>query len=474
MENNINPLPFFFREIGSSKQVLLTNQAGSFSFLDNRQQLEECIAGNTSTLSENKIEELIAKSFIAEPSDFSSRINLIASKCASSIHNNLVPPSLFLIIPTLRCDHDCGYCQVSRVPLKKQGYDLSEDRISSILEYIRKTGSQNVKIEFQGGEPLIAFDFIKQFVALAEEYLSDRNLSFVICSALGPFKESMFSFLKQHRIVLSISLDGSEVLHNKNRPSRYFNSYRNTISCIEKIKKELGEDCVNCLATATKDSLHEPKALVHSFFEIGLNSIFVRPLSPFGFASKKYHHIGYTAQEYFAFYKCMLEEVLLLNQNRLFIEESSLIHLKKIFRPSESGFIDLQSPAGYVLGAMVFNYDGNIFGSDEARMLWETTKNPELIIGTLKESEADPFQKAHAISILSDTFLNSVPGCDECAYQPYCGADPMYHLATQKDHIGNKTQSFFCKLERMMFDHIFELYETSPGARKVFSKWLSR
>lgn len=473
MEKKIKPLPFFFREIGSSKKVLLTNQAGSFSFLNSRQQLENIVAGKPETFSEDKREELIAKGFFAGTSDYSTRINLIASKFASSIHNNLVPPSLFLIIPTLRCDHDCGYCQVSRVPLKKHGYDLDQVNIPTILKYIRRASSQDVKIEFQGGEPLLAFDFIKKFVLLAEQELSDRNLSFVICSALGPFKESMFPFLKEHQIVFSVSLDGSEALHNKNRSCRYFNSYENTILCLEKIKTELGEEYINCLATTTRDSLNEPTTLVHSFFDIGLAGIFIRPLSPFGFASKKGSHIGYSTQEYFVFYKSVLEEVILLNKCRLFVEEVALIHLKKIFRFSESGFVDLQSPAGYVLSALVFNYDGNIFGSDEARMLWETTKDPELIIGTSKEYK-DTFSKnSHAIEILSNTFLSSVPGCDECAYQPYCGADPMYHLATQNDPIGNKTLSFFCKLERMIFDHIFELNETNPHARNVFSKWLN-
>jgi uncharacterized protein len=35
------------------------------------------------------------------------------------------------------------------------------------------------------------------------------------------------------------------------------------------------------------------------------------------------------------------------------------------------GYVDLRSPAGIGLGALVYNYDGAIYASDEGRMLAE-------------------------------------------------------------------------------------------------------
>ena len=35
------------------------------------------------------------------------------------------------------------------------------------------------------------------------------------------------------------------------------------------------------------------------------------------------------------------------------------------------GYVDLRSPAGIGLGALVYNYDGKVFASDEGRMLAE-------------------------------------------------------------------------------------------------------
>ena len=45
--------------------------------------------------------------------------------------------------------------------------------------------------------------------------------------------------------------------------------------------------------------------------------------------------------------------------------------LSKMLTPLESGFVDLRSPAGIGIGAIVYNYDGDVYASDEGRMLAE-------------------------------------------------------------------------------------------------------
>lgn len=473
MESTHKTLPFYFREIKSINKVLLSNQAGSFSYLDNYNQLEEIVESNYSNINSSKLDELTAKSFVGEVDDYDIRVNLIASKYASSLQRGIESPSLFLVVPTLRCDHDCSYCQVSRVPVSRSGYDLEVDKIQKIIEVIDRVSSSSLKIEFQGGEPLLAFDFIQRFVELAEKSLSGKDVTFVICTALGPLNDEVLSWSKDHNIYISTSLDGSEIIHNKNRPSKFFNPYNNVVSNINRIRKEIGKDKVSCLATVTRESLSDPRGMIETYYEMGMDTIFLRPLSYFGFAYHKIKRIGYSVDEFFKFYKLSLDKIISLNKERYFVEENALIHLKKIFRFGETSFVDLKSPSGYVLGALVFNYDGNIFGSDEARMLWETTKSPELILGNINDAPEDIFSNPYAKSLISDTFLSTTPGCDECVYQPFCGADPLYHLSSQGDHIGNKALSEFCKFERMMFDYIFELYESNSSANKVFKEWLN-
>lgn len=471
-EEGLAPLPFFFRKIEDLNKYVLTNLAGSHAFVDSYDEVREIILGTCERIEPILKEELRAKSFIVSKAERPVRSSLIGSKFASLLNSNLVTPSLFLVVPTLRCDHNCQYCQVSRVPVSKNDYDLQVETIDKILEIIRSIPNNEIKIEFQGGEPLLAFPFIQSFVAKAKEKFKDRKVEFVICSALGPANDRILTWAQEHNIVISTSLDGPAYIHDANRPAKGIEPHRNTVKQIANIQSVLGSDKVGCLTTITNKSLDHPREIVEEYFGLGLNGIFLRPLSPFGFASQKRKDISYGSSKYFDFYKSALDCVIDLNEKRPFVEETTLIHLMKIFRPGISGFADLKSPSGYLMGAMVFNYDGRVFGSDEARMLWESTKADELVLGDLDSKASELLTNKYAVELLSDTFTCTSPGCDECAYQPFCGADPLFHLATQGDHIGDKSQSFFCQLERLTFDHLFTLYQSSAKARKVFDQWL--
>jgi len=461
-------LPFNFRYIESLGMPLLTNMNGNFCFLDNMHQLESLSLGNIESLNISTINKLLTNNIIAERDELDSKINIMTSNYASSINSTLYGPLLVLIIPTLRCDHDCGYCQVSRVSSDALGYDAQSNDIDSILRHLKRINVPSLKIEFQGGEPLLNKEYIKEFYYRAIEELGSETC-FVICSALGPLDSDFLEWSKNKNISYSTSLDGGEDVHQANRASKSFNSYKNTVEGIKSIQKELGHDKVNALATVSSKALKEPHELIDEYIQIGFESIFLRPLSPLGFAYKN-KGIKYTPEMYIDFYKQCMEYIFAINKTTSFREETAVIYCKKILFPSSSGYVDLQSPSGLLLNALVINYDGNIFGSDEARMLWEMTKNNELISGNVNSAFLNPVNDTN-VNLLSDTFLACTPGCDDCAYQPYCGADPLYHLVTQGDHIGNKAISDYCKLQRYLFDYFFELLNNQER-KKVILEWL--
>ncbi len=466
-------LPINFRRLSHSTQdTLITNLTGQFAYIKENEEFNNLMRENFTALSYNTINELIAKGFIATEEEKQIRLNLTASKLAHKVKENLCSPSLFLIVPTLRCDHSCTYCQVSRVPENKSGYDLDKNYVKQIIQIIKKTKSEEIKIEFQGGEPLLAIDFIYDFLQEASIELSNKNVQYVICTSLTKNVDQIIPIAKKYNIYFSVSLDGNESIHNYNRTNRNYNSYIEMKKNIDIISEELGHDRVSCLSTITKSSLENPKDIVDSYLNLGFRGIFLRPLSPYGFARNKANRIGYEIHEFLSFYKEALSYIFEINKKQSFIEETTLIHLKKIFRESQNTYVDLKSPSGHLLGAMLFNYDGNIFGSDEARMLWQETKNENLALGHVKNFSIEGLIES-SLNLLSDTFLFSNPGCDDCAYNQYCGSDPMFHLSTQGDHIGNKAFSDFCKLEKGIFDHIFSIFQRDSYERGVLQEWLN-
>lgn len=466
-------LPFNFIAL-SNGNWLISNSTGAFSYLAKREMLENIINLDMDKIEAPMMEHLIANNFVSPNDEVNLRASILSSGLATQLAGSINSPSLFMIVPTLRCDHDCGYCQVSRVPLDKQGFDADIELIDKILSYISSIKNDQIKIEFQGGEPLLAFDYIKLFYEKACIKLAGIEVSYVICTATGPLHDSIIEWAKDKDIIFSVSLDGPSEVHNFNRPSQYFDAYKTTGESIRKIQSELGQFRVNCLTTISKNSLSYPHEIVDSYIALNFSSLFLRPISPFGFAAKTQRQQGYSVKEFMEFYKKALHYIIEINQKNLFVEEMALIHLRKMFQPLKNSYVDLQSPSGYAFGALVFNYDGKVFGSDEARMLWQSIKLNELVLDDLSSPALLWSENTPSVSILKSSFSCVSSGCEDCAFLPYCGADPMFHLATQGDSMGDKSISFFCGYQKEMFDLLFVLWETDQQARKVFDSWLNQ
>lgn len=466
-------LPFNFAQL-SNGNIFISGQSGSFTFLKNYEQLEDLISHNFDSLGGSQLFSLIANNFISHDDELSIRATLIASNLATQIRSVLVAPSLFMIVPTLRCDHDCGYCQVSRVPKNTSGFDSDIGQIEKILSIIGQTQQKEIKIEFQGGEPLLYFEYIKMFYELAQAEMLGGSIEYVICTAAGPLDGSILEWARDKEVSFSISLDGPEIVHNTNRPSKYFNPFAVTEKSIRTIQSTLGTSRVGCLATVSKYSLGFPLEIVESYRNLGLDRIFLRPLSPFGFALKTQSKHGYTVKDFMLFYKQALSRILDINRDVIFVEEMALIHLRKLFQPLKNGYIDLQSPSGYVFGALVFNYDGKVFGADEARMLWQSTGANELVLADLSKEESVDWRANTATThILQSSFACASPGCCDCAYLPFCGSDPLHHLATQGESVGDKSISFFCEFQKAFYDYLLVLWQEDIEAKRVFERWLS-
>src|SRR5580698_8084909 len=95
---------------------------------------------------------------------------------------------------------------------------------------------------------------------------------------------------------------------------------------------------------------------------------------PLVLQSKQYKR--YDAKNWLSFYKRGLRRVLNINrQGTPFREFYAALILTRMLSDRPIGYVDLRSPAGVGLGALVYNYDGSVFASDEGRMLAETGDN---------------------------------------------------------------------------------------------------
>lgn len=465
-------LPFRFLRVDAQQEILVTD-AGEYEIVPTG-TASDIVHGRISRHSQ-LYKTLKAKQFIYD-SDSAPLLDVLATKYRTKKSFLDGFAKLHIFVVTLRCDHSCHYCQVSRQTEDRTAYDMSLETAERSLGLMMRSPGKDLTLEFQGGETLLAFPAIKWIVARAKDLagLSGKNLTIVICTNLAFADDAVLRYCRDEGIKISTSLDGPAFLHNANRPRPGNNSYELTIAGISRAREIVGPDNVAAVMTTTRRSLDYATEIVDEYVAQDFHSIFLRPISPYGFAVKSHHRTGYEMSRFLQFYKNGLAHIIGLNRQGANLQEVyTKIILTKILTPFPTGYVDLQSPTGSGTGVLVYNYDGDVYASDEARMLAEM-KDTSFRLGNARTDSYEEILSGDAMQrLLAASCNEALPGCAECAFQPYCGADPVFHHATQGDLFGHRPSSGFCYKNMEIIKHLFTLLaDKDRETMRMFFKWI--
>lgn len=465
-------LPFSFDKL--DQRYILSNFSGEYLVVE--RGILDKLVNHQLTESDPDYLRLRAKQFLLD-----SRNDIAPELLALKIRTRYVRlpefTSLHIFVVSLRCEHSCPYCQVSRQSEDKSKYDMDDVVAFKSLDLVFQSPSNSIKIEFQGGEPLLNFELIKSIVleALKRNVQHQKNLGFVIATNLALINKEILNFCKEYQIMISTSLDGPEDLHNKNRPRPGKNSYQKAVEGIELAREVIGFQNVSALMTTTESSLKRVKEIINVYLNYGFDGIFLRALSPYGFAIKTKSYASYKTKEWLDFYKEGLEYIIDLNRNGIRFQEyyASTI-LTKILTSQDTGYVDLMSPSGIGIAAVVYNYDGSVHPSDESRMLAEMGDNTFLMGNVLTNSYEEIFSSEALLKPLEESITVSVPRCHECAFEKYCGSEPVYHYAVHKDFVARKAESDFCKKNTSIFKYLILRMEEDDFVKHLFTRWANK
>ena len=403
-----------------------------------------------------------------------AQLQILAARLRSRMAYLRAPTGLHMFVVTLRCEHSCPYCQVSRQSTDRTRFDMSEDTAERALRIALETPSPRIKIEFQGGEPMLNFPLIVKIVENAKSFApkTGKQVDFVIASNLALLTDDILAFCKRNNVLLSTSLDGPADLHNRNRPRPGGNSYELAVKGIKAAQSVLGADRVSALMTTTEASLNRVEEIIDEYIALGLDGIFLRPLSPYGFAIKTKQIKKYDAKRWLDFYVRGLRYVLDINRKGTnFFEFYTMLMLRRMLTDEPIGYVDLRSPAGIGLGALVYNYDGKVFASDEGRMLAEMGDNTFELGHVASDNYRSLILSEKLVGLVGSSLTQCAPECLNCVYESHCGADPVYHHATQSDPLGFKPLSGFCARQKGVVGTVLDLLDHSPEDAAVLRRW---
>jgi His-Xaa-Ser system radical SAM maturase HxsB len=465
-------LPLRFERLGADR-FLVANLVGDLLLL-NGEELDRVVSLAV-TPGDGLYERAFEKLLLAGK-DQRSQLQLLALRLRSRMAFLREPTPLHLFVVTLRCEHSCPYCQVSRQSIDRDRFDMSEALALRAVDVALSAPTSRIKIEFQGGEPLLNIELVRRIVNAVRERAPTRNktVEFVIASNLALLNDEILAFCRDNAILLSTSLDGPADLHNHNRPRPGGNSHELAVAGIRRAQAFLGRERVGALMTTTEASLGRVEEIVDEYLRLDLDGIFLRPLSPYGFAIKTKQFARYRGGEWLGFYEKGLRYIIEVNKGgRHFPEFYAALLLKRMLSDRPIGYVDLRSPAGIGLGALVYNYDGKVFASDEGRMLAEMGDRT-FELGDLRTDDyRSLILSEKLVNTIGNTLAQCAPQCRSCAYEPHCGAEPVYHHATQGDEVGIKPLSEFCARQKGVLQLLFEILDSGGQDAAVLRRWAS-
>jgi His-Xaa-Ser system radical SAM maturase HxsB len=454
-------LPLRARPLGDQGEVLCVSDGGRF-FAGSGEFLERLGGG---ALSASEWEFLAREGHAISPDD---ELGQVAHTYGVAERLTRAGPLDYLIlVPTLRCNLSCSYCQVSRAGLGARGYDWTDETLGAVLDVIDRLPGNRLKIEFQGGEPTLRPDLLRAVIERCQRF---EERQFVVCTNLHDLSPEIFELFDNPELYISTSLDGDAATHGKQRTGgaaatgQFLDNLRTVID-------RYGPHKVSALPTIDPTNPPDIGALIDSYADHGLHSIFLRPINFQGFARKRHKESREQSAGWRDYYERFVREIIARNwrdRSRVLEETYFSICLRRVFQPGRDRHVDLRNPNPMGVDYVVVDYDGTVYPTDEARML-SRSGVVDLSIGDVASGWAG--EKRNLLNRHATNQFD--PACQRCAYQPFCGRDLVDDLARYGRVDMPRLETEFCRRHLHIFDFVFALvYEDDPAVRYSLSRWL--
>lgn len=381
--------------------------------------------------------------------------------------------SLHIIVVTNRCNFKCSYCHMSSAAIADKSQDMSIETAKKVVDFIFQSPSPTIEIEFQGGEPLVNFDVVKFIIEYAQEknVTAKKILGFNITTNSSLLSDAILDYFVENNVSISISLDGPDFVHDKNRMFEIGLETHNIVSKkifhIRERYPEFSKSRLSALLTITRNSLPYGKEIVDEYLKHKFSGIHLRFLNRLGFALTMWDQIGYSGEEFGKFWTESMDYILELNKRGVHVwERGAGVIAQKVLNGIDPSYTELMSPCGGIIAQMTYGVDGNVYTCDEGRM----TKTDTFNIGHASQTYKEVYKSENVSSFIALS-TNDTLHCDTCAWKPYCGQCPVLNLIEQNNIIPKLSASFRCKILKITFYYMFDKIINDPDARSIFENW---
>ena len=122
----------------------------------------------------------------------------------------MIPLRMVVLSLTGQCNFACQYCYASDHPQEQMSFSTAV----KVLEIAGKSGQPFV-LQFTGGEPLMAFELMKNII----QYVKDHKIPAImqVQTNASLFDQEKATYLHRHKVGIGISLDGRPNINDQLR-----------------------------------------------------------------------------------------------------------------------------------------------------------------------------------------------------------------------------------------------------------------
>ncbi|MBD3155373.1 MAG: radical SAM protein [Candidatus Aenigmarchaeota archaeon] len=368
-------------------------------------------------------------------------------------------PKLFILKLTRDCNFNCQYCHSVTEKFGANNTRMDFETAAKIIDYIiNETNEQGkIRIEFQGGEPLLEWDLIKRTLEYTIERFRDLeretpNFSFSTNGSL--LSENIIREIKEFQekvnLGLSISFDGDEEVTEITRP------YKNGNSSYSKVRKKielLNEERIDygTITLITRESLGKEKGIIENLRSLGLKKSYFLPVLPFGRIlenPKLYDKFILSPKETRLFFERVLNHCIKIWKKGDFFFDRTLFSYFNNLRSLDREYMCLRRPCGAMRSIFVFDNKGRIFGCDGGNLL------DEMYFGNIESVHIrDVFRKKSPVMNQAYYWFDN---CNDCPFQAFCGICTSRVISHSKLFSKKYSEKYECSLNKEMFSLVFE------------------
>ncbi|MBF0197725.1 MAG: anaerobic sulfatase maturase [Planctomycetes bacterium] len=361
------------------------------------------------------------------------------------------------------CNLDCKYCfylekeELFQEGVKHRFYMDESIQEEFVKQYLAGQQGPRVNFGFQGGEPtLIGLDYFRRQVELVNQYKKpDQQISYTLQTNGTRLNEEWGLFLKQHQVLVGLSIDGPAHLHDHYRLSkggtpthgkvmkamRILQEHKvdyNTLTVINRLNSQHPIEVYDFLkSTGTKHFQFIP--IVESQDE---NGDLCGPPDLKRYESRQMAPWSVSPEAFGRFYCDIYDKWVRSDVGQIYIQ---MFDLQLGFNMGyESSLCIFAKKCG---AAGILEHNGDLYSCDHFVY-------PEYKLGNIQEKSMEAMFESEFQVDFGDNKFTQLPGyCQKCPHLERCyGGCPKLRLSQSPE--GEPGLNYLCAGYKMFFEHI--------------------